>query len=158
MRIFIVLLVVVGLLFVASLFVASGTQSGDPSAAFTSLSGRSIVQQITDRFATRLDPETLNDPHVQGRALVVPGGHTKVTLLIPASAEKYRRMEFSDVVQPVTLTYVDLMKDGDGNSQTQTWQWPVNVDNAKLSASEQGGLLTVQCGAGTTENCSLTFR
>jgi len=158
MRTFVILLVLVGVLFVASFFLPGGAQSGDPQASFSSLANRSMVQTITDRFATRLDPATLQDPHVQGRLLVVPGGGATATLVIPASTEKYRRMEFTGVAQPVTLTYVDLMKDGDGNTQTQVWQWPVTESNAKLSASEKGGLLTVQCVASGPQSCSLTFR
>jgi hypothetical protein len=158
MRTFVILLILVGLLFVVSLFFSGGAQSSSPQAAFTSLSGHSLVQTITDRFATRLNPATLNDHHIQGSALIIPGGDTKANLLIPASSDKYRRMEFTNVVQPVTLTYVDLMKDEDGNPQAQVWQWPVTPDNAKLSASEQGGWLTVQCSAPVSQNCSLTFR
>lgn len=157
MRTFVVLLVVVGLLFVASLYLAGGAQSGDPNTVFTSVAGQSLVQSITDRFATRLDPSTLHDVHVQGNSLDVAGGVT-ATVVIPSSTEQYRRMDFTGVAQPVQLTYVDSMKDGNGATQTQAWQWPVSANNAKLSASEQGGLLTVHCKAAAPQSCSLTFR
>ena len=158
MRIFVVVLVLLGLLFSVSFYVGNRTERGDPNTVFAWLSQRNSVQEIGERFAPRLDPGTLQDDHLHERVLTLSGGGT-LLLVVPASSDvKYRRIEFTNVTQPVVVTYIDHMKDDNGADTTQTWQWPMSESNVKLSASEQGGLLTVLCKAALPQSCALTFR
>ncbi len=159
MRLLFVVLVLLGGLFAATFYVTRNSPSGDPKTAFAPISQSSSVQEIKERFAPRLDPGTLQSAYVQGKILTVPAG-AAINISIPARSDddRYRMMEFVGVTQPVKLSYIDNMKDNKGASTKQLWQWPASSNNAELSASEQGGQLTVDCLALAPKSCTLTFQ
>lgn len=156
MRTAIIILVILTVLLAAVFFLGNRTPQGNPATTFPAVSQQGIVQQITDRFAPRLDPATLDDPRVTNRTLTLRPNEKASISIPPSTTQKLRRIDFTDVSAPTSLTYLDAMRDSQGDAQTQTWVYPTTPDNAKLSASEQGGTLLAICQA--PEICSLHFR